>query len=123
MSGHNAPRRRLLDLIAEPGVADILLGLRNHDGAATIAQLKAVGVTAHARHLRRLTVTGNIRQIGAGSLDQEPGPDTIIALTRAGQDIAETLRRIGDWSQRHTGNLASHPWWWRCRTALVRLTR
>ena len=99
MSDHNSPRARL-DLIAEPGVVEVLLALSEHGGHATVEQLRSVGVASRPQQLRRLVAAGHVQRLGAGTLDGDPGRDATQALTATGQGVVATLTKIRQWGER-----------------------
>ncbi|MGH3947505.1 MAG: hypothetical protein ACRDSE_00035 [Pseudonocardiaceae bacterium] len=105
MGDHTDSHARLLDLIATPGVVEILLALHRQAGSATLAQLRAGGVARRTRLLRRLIAAGHVRREGTGgTLDIEPTPDATFVLSTTGEGIVNTLIKISGWGQHRSWN-------------------
>jgi len=120
MSEHDRPLASLLDLIAEPGVLEILLVLREREGTSTVAQLRAAGATRRDCSVRRLVAAGYVSRLDSGTLDAELDPDTTIMLTPAGRGLSDVLAEINKWAQQHAWQPESPQWWHR---ALARITK
>lgn len=99
MSDRDGVRPPTLDLIAEPGVVEILLALHSYGGVATLAQLRAVGVAHKTNQLRRLVGAGHLERHGIGSLDLEPDGQSTFTLTPTGEGVVRTLYRICQWDE------------------------
>jgi DNA-binding HxlR family transcriptional regulator len=113
MSDRDGVRPPTLDLLAEPGVAEILLALHNCGGGATLAQLRADGVAHRTDQLRRLVSSGHLHRHGAGSLDLAPGDQTTFTLSPAGEGVVRTLFRICQWGEQHAGHQDRNSRWHR----------
>jgi len=99
MSDRDGVRPPTLDLIAQPGVVEILLALHSAGGVATLAQLRADGVAHQASQLRSLVGSGHLQRHGTGSLDLEPDDQTTFTLTPVGEGVVRTLYRICQWGE------------------------
>jgi len=108
MSDRERFRRGLLDLIARPGVVEIIISLHEHGGSATLAELQAASVSRPVPLLRSLAAAGQIRQAGGGTWDTPPTPDTSFTLTAAGTGLASTLGEIENWGRQHLPMTTGH---------------
>jgi DNA-binding HxlR family transcriptional regulator len=99
--------RGLLDLIARPGVVEIIVALHERNGSASLSDLKAVGVPDLVPLLRSLAAAGQVSRADSGTWDAQPSPNTRFALTAAGTGLAHTLGEIEDWGRRNLRTVAS----------------
>ena len=113
MSDRDGVRPPTLDLIAEPGVVEILLAMHSSGGVATLAQLRADGVARQTCQLRRLVGSGHLQRHGAGSLDLEPDDQTTFTLTPIGEGVVRTLYRICKWGEQRAWHQDRNSRWHR----------
>src|SRR4051794_6478402 len=110
MSDDNKPNGKVLRLITQPGVAEILFTLRDHEGSATLAQIQAAGVADPAPQLRSLAAAGQLR-LPCGTWDTDPTPETAVTLTATGHGLADALLKVDDWGRRNLRAVDPVPWW------------
>lgn len=103
MSDRERFNRRLLDLLNERGVVEIILALRDRGDSATLAELQRVGLGSPAPILRSLAAAGQVRRSVEGTWDTDPPSDALFILTAAGAGLAETLGELESWGQRNLG--------------------
>jgi len=96
MSDRERFRRGLLDLIARPGVVEIIVTLHEH------------GVSRPGPLLRSLAAAGQIRRAGGGTWDAPSTLDTSFTLTAAGVGLASTLGEIENWGRQHLPMTTGH---------------
>ena len=104
MSDREHFNRRLLDLLGEPGVVEIIVTLRDRGGSATLIELQDAGLARPAPILRTLAAAGQVCRPIGGTWDTAPAPDARFALTAAGAGLAETLGEIETWGYRNLGH-------------------
>ena len=95
--------RRLLSLLGQPGVVDIIVTLSDLGGSATLAQLESAGVGRPMPVLRALAAAGQVWRSSAGTWDAGPVPAEGFALTTAGRGLADTLAELESWGLRNLG--------------------
>lgn len=103
MSDRERFSRRLLDLLNERGVVEIIVALRDRGGSATLAELERAGLARPALILRSLGAAGQVRRSVEGTWDTAPSPDARFVLTAAGAGLAETLGELESWGHRNLG--------------------
>jgi hypothetical protein len=101
MSDREPPHTQFLDLITRPGVIEIVVALHEHSGSATLAELQCAGVDRPSAPLRLLAAAGQVCRRDNGTWDNEPAPDTPIALTSAGVRLAQTIARASEWARQN----------------------
>lgn len=101
MNGRERFNRRLLDLLGEHGVVEIIVALRDRGGSATFGELQGELLARPAPVLRSLAAAGQVRRIGEGTWDSEPPPNARFMLTEAGAGLAETLDELERWATRN----------------------
>ncbi len=107
MSDRESFRRGLLDLITRPGVVEIIVALQKRDGSATLAELRAAGISHPVPLLRSLAAAGQVSRSDAGTWDIAPAPEARFALTAAGTGLANTLGDIENWGRRNLPTAAA----------------
>lgn len=95
--------RRLLSLLGQPGVVDVIVTLSDLGGSATLAQLENAGFARPMPALRALAAAGQVWRSSGGTWDTGPVPAEGFALTTAGRGLAETLAELGSWGLRNLG--------------------
>jgi DNA-binding HxlR family transcriptional regulator len=108
MSDRERFNRRLLDLLNERGVVEIIVALRDRGGAATLAELRCAGLVRPAPILRSLAAAGQVRRSVEGTWDVEPPADARFVLTAAGAGLAETLGELESWGRRNLEGTRRH---------------
>lgn len=105
MSDRERFNRRLLDLLNERGVVEIIVALRDRGGSATLTELQQAGLARPAPILRSLAAAGQLCRTVEGTWDTEPPPDARFTLSAAGVGLAETLGELESWGHRHLGEI------------------
>jgi hypothetical protein len=110
MSDRERFNRRLLDLLNEPGVIEIIVALRDRGGSATLVELQHAGLGRPAPILRSLAAAGQVCRSAGGTWDTAPSPEVRFALTAAGAGLAETLGELESWGTRNLGEPRRQRW-------------
>jgi hypothetical protein len=104
-------------LFATPGLIETLFGLDERDGQASLAELRAAGITDPLRPLRTLAAGGHVA--GPGTFDNTITEVTLFSLTYSGLGLTRTLREFvslgNDPSRPQTRRGSRRPPRWRLR--------
>lgn len=98
MSDRSQSHDRVLTLLCQRGVDEILRTMRANGDAATFAQLALCGSRQPGRLLRALAAERLVSRPAPGSWDANPHPEATFALTSEGAELAEHLERLADWA-------------------------
>lgn len=110
MSDRERFHRDLLDLIAVPGVVEIVIALHEHCGSVSLAELVEAATPRAVPLLRSLAAAGQVSRQDSGTWDGPVSPDARFVLTAAGVGLANTLAEIEDWGRRNLPvSRRSHP--------------
>ena len=94
---------RLLNLLGQPGVVEIIVTISDLGGSATSAQLERAGFAHPMPVLRSLAAAGQLWRPSGGTWDSAPVATDSFALTAAGRGLAETLAELESWGRRNLG--------------------
>jgi hypothetical protein len=92
MSEIDSARRAASALMTSPGVAELLLAFRVHEGTATVAQLRQAGVSDPLAPLRALAAGGHVS--GPGSFDHAAPDEAVFHLSHTGVGLADVMADI-----------------------------